>query len=1374
MNMHNFQQALLYLFLVLGAFFLVKHDMQQGQSQPDTFSRKYNSAREDWYRHEGPGLFLRYHREIRTREGEGFPRYGTNYTHREWAKALRHRRSAGKRGQALNWQERGPGNVGGRTRSLWVDPRDSSHRSWYVGSVGGGVWKTTDAGQSWRHLTEELPNLATSALAGAASNPLVLYAGTGEGFRNADIMGSGIWKSTDGGESWSSLPATSQDIRFANVYRLAVNPTNEQEVFAATIKGRQRNPPPGEDISFIFRSQDGGQSWEAVYSSPNQIQQVLYHPDSLHILYATINGSGIIRSTDGGRRWHPIFEQANRPENMGRIEMAIAPSNPQYLYFSAESSDGSLLFMSFDGGNSWGRVAPIDEANAFGNWMGGQGWWDNAIGVHPYNPLQVFVGGAGPILQINILDTFRDQVVFDSLRSTAAYLDLSFNQGNSILTTRAAAEIFWAATPPAITPSESYRPVEIRFGPGNSQRAHVHRIDSSTNPAFSNTYRGMATVPFSVWDLEENRQLGVSFLDENGDGGWSLPDSGSGLPEPIFIHYLDYNPLPEGRIIDEGLFSAGLYAVYAWLEPQSEVNPQELPAGSLRIYARPLPGIRAAMLPIADGYAAYRDQFPQASTKGVHVDHHSLTLIGTDSSTQQFMLLNTNDGGVAFSADGGHTFVQTGDTFKEREEGESFPTNKGYNTSQFYGVDKMNGGDRYVGGTQDNGSWVSGYEPDAASEWALAPSGDGFEAAWHYLDTNKIIETSQFNVTFRSLDGGQSWQNISPPESGPFISQIANSKQDPELVFMVSRQGLFRSTDFGSEWNLIPLSSPWQYNGGRTPVSISLADPLTVWTGTGLSASSRLMVSVDGGNSFTIVNPYSQAQLGLITEICTHPTNPRSAFALFSMADGPKILRTRDLGQSWEDLSGFNGNAENSSNGFPDVATYSLLVMPFDTNRIWAGTEIGLFESLDGGQSWLYADNGLPPVSIWEMKIVNDEVVLATHGRGIWTASLPELAGYEPIRPQALLPALHPQPLAFDGLISGTYELRSPYDSSRLSVDIELDGQVSTLAAFDFSANEAAETRSLDIFVEGLPPDTILAAVLNLRAFTGGRELHISREVLIFDAADEVLSRFESDFEQTTRIDFARLGFNIQVDAGFSRPGLHSLHPYPGNNTTLMSMLRHPIVVHAEGSRLTYRDVALIEPGEDSSAFGSIEFYDYVTLEATADRGKSWTTLTGYDSRYSDKWLEAYTDELPVDSSLLEVHQVNLLEHFEAGDTLFLRFRLQSDPLVEGWGWMIDELVVEKTVDVPPAAKPGLWLRAYPNPFHESIKLEYELPQAAVVSLQVFALSGQRVAVLPPAFKAAGRHQLQLDMGKLPDGLYLCRFEAGGVVKQLKWLKRGQ
>jgi hypothetical protein len=151
------------------------------------------------------------------------------------------------------WTWRGPGNVGGRIRSIAIHP--TNPQVMWVGSVGGGIWKTTDGGASWQPLDDFMANLAVSTLAIDPTNPNVLYAGTGEGFYNPDsLRGAGIFKTTDGGATWTQLSSTANS-DFEYVNRLSISPSNSQVLLAATGTG-------------MFRSTDGGTNWTKVLTPP--------------------------------------------------------------------------------------------------------------------------------------------------------------------------------------------------------------------------------------------------------------------------------------------------------------------------------------------------------------------------------------------------------------------------------------------------------------------------------------------------------------------------------------------------------------------------------------------------------------------------------------------------------------------------------------------------------------------------------------------------------------------------------------------------------------------------------------------------------------------------------------------------------------------------------------------------------------------------------------------------------------------------------------------------------------------------------------------------------------------------------------------------
>ncbi len=1148
----------------------------------------------DWKRKSGPEKFAAYHNAIRTAAGKEAPDYGASYKAIAYERAKAQRGSDYRRRAPLPWMERGPGNVGGRTRGIWVDPADTTSETFFAGSAGGGIWKTEDAGQTWRNLTPDLPNLSTSTIAGSPANPLVLYAGTGEGFGAArNILGDGLWKSIDGGESWSQLSSTAGRDAIANVYRIIVNPDDENEFYFAALSNQRLPGSPPNFVSDIFYSNNGGATIRSVYASTGAVQQIIADPTDFGTIYGTVFSVGVIKSQNAGASWRFIYQN----DGFVRMELAISPTHTDHLYLTASGNGSSSnIVASIDGGTHWKEVEPIDQANRFGNWMSGQGWYNNTVAVHPYDSHIVYVGGAGPILELTVTN-------FES---------------------------------------------------------------SST-----------------------------SFL--------------------------------------------------------------------------------ARMKPLTDGYGEYFNRYPDARTKGVHVDHHNLVFVPKDSTTKNFYIINANDGGVAFSRDAGETFLQTGDSYNSECSDPTcnqiiqYETASGYNTAQFYGVDKMNGQDRYVAGTQDNGSWVSGVNPNEASDWNDAPSGDGFEALWHYRDVNRLIESSQFNTLFRSDDGGSTWTNISPPGDGPFLTRVSGSRQDPDLVFAVTSQGVVRSFDFGDSWQIIPMPSGWAFVGLATPVRVSLATPNVVWSGGGLAQDNAMAVSTDGGSTFATISSYDLASVDAITDIATHPLDDSTAYFLFSQANSPKIIRTTDLGATLEDLTGFVGNNEVSSNGYPDVATYCLVVMPYDTDILWAGTEIGLFESTDNGQSWHLADNGLPAASIWDMKIVNDEVVLATHGRGIWTVSLPELEGYEPKPANFLAPMVSLAGDGFGGRVEGSYQLRSAADSSRVVLEYHLDGQPIRQV---LPLGENVEPRFGDFAMRAsnLVGDLFVDVQVTLETFQEGAVLRSTAISKVYSVSEDLVSGYSNDFDGE-RSDFARNGWTIERPQGFADFSLNSPHPY-SNLSEFVAVFQRPIAVFASGSTVSFDEIVLVEPGE-SDIVGSQDFFDFCVVEGTTDRGRTWQTLEGYDSRDQQVWLDAYTSDPFTATPELSVNRtLDLADYFNVGDIVYLRFRLGSDPFVEGWGWDIDNFVVGEgeDTDVKLIDDPAFKARLLGNPVQTELVLQVEDQGQKPLAFTLANSQGQ-ILWREPSPSHAPIRQHRWDVSHLSPGLYLLTIQREGRIITLKWLK---
>jgi len=248
-----------------------------------------------------------------------------------------------------SWSALGPGNIGGRTRALVIHP--TSPLIMYAGGVAGGIWKTTNGGASWTPRGDLLANLAVTTIALAAKSPDTLYAGTGEGYFNGDaIRGAGIFKSVDAGVTWTQLAAT-RTADFYYVNKVVVSAQNASRIYAATGTG-------------VWRSLDAGATWKRVLN-PNLtggcLDLALRTDRAADVAFAscgTFVQAAVYRNetAQANNTWKVVL----RDTGMGRTSIAIAPSNQSILYALASSNvDGEFLdglhgvFRSTNGGTTW-------------------------------------------------------------------------------------------------------------------------------------------------------------------------------------------------------------------------------------------------------------------------------------------------------------------------------------------------------------------------------------------------------------------------------------------------------------------------------------------------------------------------------------------------------------------------------------------------------------------------------------------------------------------------------------------------------------------------------------------------------------------------------------------------------------------------------------------------------------------------------------------------------------------------------------------------------------------------------------------------------------------------------------------------------------
>ncbi|MEO9484872.1 MAG: LamG-like jellyroll fold domain-containing protein [Ekhidna sp.] len=318
----------------------------------------------------------------------------------------------------VSWKERGPNNLGGRTRTIMVDPNDATNKTIWAASISGGLWKTADITQenpNWISVNDFFENMAITTIAYDPNTTSTMYFGTGEGYFNVDaVEGNGIWKSTDSGDTWTQLSATittntsscagTGACDFLYVNKLVVTGTGT--VLAAT-RSRYTNFGGG-----LMRSTNGGTSWTNVLSgftgnnacTGNDFRsrasdiEIAANGD-IYVSFGIFENQGIWKSTDDGANWSNVFTSACSEE---RIELATAPSNSDYVYALIQEDDNTInrIIRTTNAGTSWASVTEptphwFDQECVTGttDFTRNQAWYDLIAAVDPNDENTVYIGG---------------------------------------------------------------------------------------------------------------------------------------------------------------------------------------------------------------------------------------------------------------------------------------------------------------------------------------------------------------------------------------------------------------------------------------------------------------------------------------------------------------------------------------------------------------------------------------------------------------------------------------------------------------------------------------------------------------------------------------------------------------------------------------------------------------------------------------------------------------------------------------------------------------------------------------------------------------------------------------------------------------------
>ncbi|MBV8834691.1 MAG: hypothetical protein JO108_36310, partial [Acidobacteriaceae bacterium] len=666
-----------------------------------------------------------------------------------------------KEEQGMQYRNIGPFRGG---RSLTASGVPGDPNTWYFGSVGGGVWKSTDGALTWKSVFDHETVSDIGALAVAPSDRNTIYVGTGEACVRGNLaQGDGVYKSVDAGKTWKNVGL--KDSRA--IGKIIIHPTNPDIVYVAVV-GHPYGPNPERGV---FRTTDGGKTWMKVLFVNNDTGAVdiTFDPRNPHILFASTwqvrrqpwilssggPGSGIYRSGDGGDTWKKIDGEGLPAGPWGKIGIAVAASSDR-IYALIEAKDGGL-YRSDDGGTTWQLINGDDRFTQ-------RAWYYMHIVADPKDPNTVY------ILNVDFHRSTDGGHTFNKIK-----VPHGDNHG------------LW------IDPTDTQRMIQTDDGGATvTFDGGLHWTEQNNQPT-AQFYHVIADARFPYWVYgaqQDNTTVGIASRTSGGsigredwypvgggEAGYIAPDP----RDPLIVYAGDYQGnitrfdkhndqlrnITVHPVLSDGKGAAVLEHRFQWTAPLfiSPHDPNVLYHAGERIFKT------------TDG--------------GTHWEAISPDLTRNDKSRQQ------PSGGPITIDDTGTEYYDT--VFAVAES----PITKGL---IWAGTD-----DGLIHITRDGGGHWTNITPKDLPEWSkisqidASPHDPG--TAWVAVDRHANDDMKQY--IYATTDYGQTWRKLGTgiPE-GSFVRALREDPKRKGLLFAGTETGVFVSKDSGASWTSLQLNLP--------------------------------------------------------------------------------------------------------------------------------------------------------------------------------------------------------------------------------------------------------------------------------------------------------------------------------------------------------------------------------------------------------------------------------------------------------------------------------------------------------------------------------------------------------------------------------------
>jgi photosystem II stability/assembly factor-like uncharacterized protein len=659
----------------------------------------------------------------------------------------------------MRWRCIGPFR-GGRTVAIAGVARQPN--LFYMAAVNGGVWRSSDYGQGWTPIFDGQPTGSVGAIAVAASNPSVIYIGSGEGLQRPDLsVGDGIYKTTDGGQSWRHLGLRDGQ----QIAAILIDPRDANRVFAAVL-GHPYGPNSERGV---FRSLDGGETWERIlYRDENTgAVDLAFEPGNPQTVFAALwaarvapwevrsgqsieaPGGGLFKSTDGGNNWRQLSRGLLKAEEWGRVGLAIAPSRPNRIYLLAESrKEFNGLYRSDDGGESWERVNAERPVT-------GRGPGANGIAVAPDNPDVVYVANRSTYRSV---DGGRSFTAIKGAPGGDDYQRIWINPEH-----------------PEIIALSSDQGATISVNGGRSW-------SSWYNQPTAQLYHVITDNRFPYWVYGSQQESGSVAIPSRSDfGEISFRDwRPAGIEE---YGYVAPDPL-DWRILYGGRITRGDQS----LSESQDISPEPVRLGKYR-YVRSEPVV-------------FSPRDPHTLYFATNV------LFKTTDGGQTWKTISPDLARQDYAVPENLGIFRDLDPEKGKHRGVIYALAPSFQDIKIIwaGTD-----DGLIHLTRDGGKHWSNITPADLTPWSKVSviEASHFDANMAFAAINRFRLDDLKPYLYRTRDAGKTWQKITAglPDSAP-INVVREDPVRKGLLFVGTERSLYVSFDEGDSWSSLQLNLP--------------------------------------------------------------------------------------------------------------------------------------------------------------------------------------------------------------------------------------------------------------------------------------------------------------------------------------------------------------------------------------------------------------------------------------------------------------------------------------------------------------------------------------------------------------------------------------